>query len=131
MPVFTEIYDPLWEARMYEDNKLVVFNSMLYPFTSIDIGLGLWWLYSAWFNVAVALLFASLLMLREEVILKIRTLQDIIRFTLMTLASISFGSAKASEILLGYVNPVLVEGTRFASVERALNIDSLDHGRRP
>ena len=70
-------------------------------------------------------------MLREGVIFKRRTLQDITRFTLMTLASISFGSAKASEILLGYVKPVLVEGTRFAGVERALNIDSLDRGHRP
>ena len=92
------------------------FNTLLYPITLIDLGLGLWWLYSAWFNIAVILLFASLLILREGMILKHRALQDIIRFTLMMLASISFGSPKASEILLGCVNPILVEGARFASV---------------
>jgi len=73
------------------------FNTLLYPITIIDPGLGLWWLYSAWFNIAVALLFAFLLILREGVILKHRNLQDIIRFTLMTLASISFGTTKASK----------------------------------
>ena len=99
-----------------EDMLASNFNTLLYPITLIDVGLGLWWLYSAWFNLAVVLLFASLLILREGIILKRRTLQDIIRFTLMMLASISFGSAKASEILLGYIDPVLVEGARFASV---------------
>ena len=99
-----------------EDMLASDFNTLLYPLTFIDIGLGLWWLYSTWFNVAVALLFAFLLMLKEGMILKRRTLQDIIRFTLMMLASISFGSAKASEILLGYVDPIIVEGARFASV---------------
>ena len=99
-----------------EDMLASNFNTLLYPITIIDLGLGLRWLYSAWFNVAVTLLFASLLILREEIILKHRVLQDIIRFTLMMLASISFGSAKASEILLGYVDPIIVEGARFASV---------------
>jgi len=99
-----------------EDMLASNFNTLLYPITLIDLGLGLWWLYSTWFNLAVTLLFASLLILREGMILKHRTLQDVIRFTLMMLASISFGSAKASEILLGYVDPILVEGARFTSV---------------
>ena len=91
-------------------------NTLLYPITLIDVGLRLWWLYSAWFNLAIAVIFASVLMLREGMILKHRSLQDIIRFALMVLASMSFASAKASEILLGYVNPILVEGARFAGV---------------
>ena len=99
-----------------EDMLASNFNTLLYPITVIDLDLELWWLYSAWFNIVITLLFASLLILKEKIILERRNLQDNIRFTLMMLASLSFGTPKASEILLGYVSPILVEAARFASV---------------
>ena len=98
-----------------EDMLASDFNTLLYPIAIIDTGLELWWLYSAWFNFAVVTLFILFLVLREGFILRRRSLQDATRFVLMVLASLSFCSAKASEILLGYVEPVVVEGARFAS----------------
>lgn len=67
-------------------------NTLLYPVTLIDTGLGR--LYSAWFNVAIVLLFAFLLVLREGIILRHRVLLEITRFTLMMLAFTSLGSAR-------------------------------------
>ena len=49
-------------------------------------------------------------------ITKYRSLQDIAGFALIVLASMGLASTKASEILFGYVNFILVEGARFAGV---------------
>ena len=74
------------------------------------------WLYSPWFNIAVVTIFVLFLVLVEGFLLRCRSLHDIARFLAIVLVSLSFGSAKTSQLFLGYVKSILNECARFVSV---------------
>jgi len=51
-----------------------------------------------------------------DFILKQKSVQDIARFLAMVFARLDLGPTKVLQILLGYVEPILIEFARFASI---------------
>jgi hypothetical protein len=101
--------------HFFEDCLASNLNTLLYPVTIIDNVLGLSWLYSHQFNIAMDLLYLLILVFREE-LLKQKGFASWLKPSLALIGVLSFAVPKAVKTLFGFKNLVAVELDRFLGV---------------
>jgi len=77
-------------------------NTLLYPVVLVDVGLRFWWLYSAWFNFAVVIVFAFVLVVWEGFLLRCEDLVEVARFAsvvVLLVAYFALGLTKIYDLL--------------------------------